>query len=145
MITEIRRYRRQRLATTMNNAVVVPTEQDYYPHSRMRLNIRCCSNTSLPTGNLTVPSGQNEGSFNNDGCYHFNYFINVYIPGYRANFSSYGYSGVFTCNIRDTEGNEFNSNIGIYDAGYHGECTELRTDFTIYPCRSSIHQWYELQ
>ena len=107
----------------MNNAVAVPTERDYY-RSRVSLEIRCCSNTSLPTGNITVPSGYNEGSFNSDGCYRFYFIRYVYIPGY-SNLSSYGYSGVFTCNIRDTEGNEFNSNIGVYDPGYHGECTEL--------------------
>ena len=130
----------------MNNAVVVPTEGDYY-RSHVRLDIHCCSNTSLPTGNIITPSGRNEGSFNSDGCYRFYFYRFFRIPGYRANLSSYGYSGVFTCNIRDTEGNELHSNIGVYDTGYHGECTELNKDLfhTIYPCRSSIHQWYELQ
>ena len=110
----------------MNNAVVVPTEGGYY-YSLVSLDIHCCSNTSLPTGNIIVPSGHNEGSFNNDGCYHLYFSRYVPIPGYSI-LSSHGYSGVFTCNIRDTEGNEFNSNIGIYDPGYHGECTELNKD-----------------
>ena len=127
MDTEIYGSRTQRLANTMSNAVVVPTEGSYY-NSRVRLEIRCCSNTSLPTGSIIAPSGHNEGSFNNDGCYRLTISRYVYIPGYRANLSSYGYSGVFTCNIRDTEGNEFNSNIGVYDNGYHGECTELNKD-----------------
>ena len=107
----------------MNNAVVFPTETDYY-RSYVRLEIYCCSNTSLPTGNITVPSGHNEGSFNNDGCYHL-YFYRYAYSSSNSNLSSHGYSGVFTCNIRDTEGNEFNSDIGVYDPGYHGECTEL--------------------
>ena len=112
--------RRQRLA---NNGVVIPTNRDYYSSS-VSFRLYCCSNTSLPTGNLTVPSGHNEGRFR-DGCYQFSFNRYISTQGDKVNLSSYGYSGVFTCNIRDTEGNEFNSNIGVYDPGYDGECTEL--------------------
>ena len=110
----------ERLAS---NGVVIPTNEYSYSSS-VSFRLYCCSNTSLPTGNLTVPSGDNEGRFR-DGCYNFNLYRYSYIPGYKVKLSSYGYSGVFTCNIRDTEGNEFNSNIGVYDPGYDGECTEL--------------------
>ena len=91
--------------------------------SNTRLDMFCCSNTTSLGGTLTTPNGyiRTSGYWNAQlyryhgtdtyaGCIRLTY---TYSSGYSLYLSSY--SGIHTCIIPDSEGNNLNVNIGIYD------------------------------
>ena len=107
-----------------NSFVVVDTEYSASDKS-VRLWMYCCSNSSSPrNGSFTFPNGyttsSNYGNANIfkysrslSGCYNLNYNNDSYF--------SLSHSGVYTCSIDDSNGNNIDVHIGLYEEGFNSK------------------------
>ncbi len=90
----------------------------------------CCSNSTSPQGSFTYSNGRvtssnywnavvsrHYGSDSYAGCYQF-----YYSYYYRYYFYLSSYSGIHTCSISDSRGNNLDVNIGLYDESFNSEC-----------------------
>ena len=108
-----------------NSYAIVDT--GYGTTTRHRLVMYCCSNLSSSThGKITFPDGYTtSGSssvvygkatiFHHNGCRYFHYYYN---PGYYLTLL---YSGVYTCSIDDSNGNNIDIHIGLYEEGFNSK------------------------
>ena len=94
--------------------------------SSTRFDMYCCSNSSSSRGTFTYPNGyvyssnyryayitQYTGNSTYAGCTQLYY-------SYRSYYSFYlNYRGIYTCNIRDSRGNNIAVSIGLYSEGFN--------------------------
>ena len=113
----------QRKPQPANSYAVVDTGAaflSYYGYKRIE--IGCCSNSSIPpNGSFTFPNGHttssNYGNANvyrsDNGCYIF--AMN------NTGIITLLYSGVYTCSIDDSNGNNIDVHIGLYEEGFNSK------------------------
>ena len=110
-------YGRQGGPQPANSYAVVDTGAAYNNNYR-RIEIACCSNSSTPpNGNFTFPNGHNTTSTgvyrSYDGCY--------YLSMNNTGIFTLSHSGVYTCSIADSNGNNIDVHIGLYEEGFNSK------------------------
>ena len=111
-----------------NNSYAIVDTAGSNRGSYNRFEMYCCSNSSASRASFTLPNNvvinSNDGNIRYSrytggdtyaGCARFYYY---YYPYYRFNLD---YTGIYTCNIGDSRGNNIAVSIGLYSEGFNSE------------------------
>ncbi len=82
------------------------------------INVQCCSNSTTLVGGFTFPEGVTRSASGRyeDAHIYFSYTNCIYLHFDRRCGGNLGpYTGVHTCNIADSQGNNHSINIGFYN------------------------------